>query len=61
MRNSTTRKTTEKKLYAATNTQLEFSKLHETLVGHIPIEASNLFDYFLKDGEQKCCCRAKKT
>ena len=32
-----------------------------TLVGHTPIELSNLIDYFLKDGEENCCCRAKKT
>ena len=32
-----------------------------TLVGHIAIELSNLNDYFLKDGEKNCCCRAKKT
>ena len=32
-----------------------------TLVGHIAIELSNLIDYFLKDGEENCCCRAKKT
>ena len=32
-----------------------------TLVDHIAIELSNLIDYFLKDGEENCCCRAKKT
>ena len=32
-----------------------------TLVGHIPIELSNLTDYFLKVGEENCCCRGKKT
>ena len=32
-----------------------------TLVGHIAIELSNLIDYFLKYGEENCCCRAKKT
>ena len=30
------------------------------LVGHITMELSNLIDYFLKDGEENCCCRAKK-
>ena len=32
-----------------------------TLVGHIAIELSNLTGYFLEDGEENCCCRAKKT
>ena len=32
-----------------------------TLVGHVPIELSNLMDYFLKVGGENCCCWAKKT
>ena len=32
-----------------------------TLAGHIAIEVSHLNDYFLRDGEENCCCRAKKT
>ena len=32
-----------------------------TLAGHIAIKISNLIDYFLKDGEENCGCRVKKS